>query len=125
LQALRMVAQHIYLTALHLRGLLGCFRGDSERKEAFVIYYMRVLDMHNEKVFRVRFENQDDLAVLRDRLGYVLMFPFIQPEQGILGSNSRRQTVLSSLFVNAPELRILDPGSWIKDPASSILNPRS
>eukprot|EP00928_Gymnodinium_smaydae_P074583 TRINITY_DN57616_c0_g1_i1.p1 TRINITY_DN57616_c0_g1~~TRINITY_DN57616_c0_g1_i1.p1 ORF type:complete len:370 (-),score=107.58 TRINITY_DN57616_c0_g1_i1:281-1273(-) len=38
--------------------------------------------MVNEKVFRVRFEDQEELAALRSRLGQVMLFPFVQPEQG-------------------------------------------
>merc|ERR1712048_1407903 len=35
----------------------------------------------NEKVFRVRFENQEELVQLRRRVGYATFFPFVQPEQ--------------------------------------------
>lgn len=42
---------------------------------------MQLVDMHNEKVLRNRFENRDALASLRRRLGEVVFFPFIQPEQ--------------------------------------------
>jgi hypothetical protein len=80
-EVLRQVSENMYIKALHLRGLLGAFRRDSDRAEVFVIYFMRVVDMYNEKVFRVRFENLEDLARLRERLGYATCFPFIQPEQ--------------------------------------------
>merc|ERR1712093_410652 len=68
-EALRFVSNHIYVTSLQLRTLLGSFRHDSDRTEVFIVYFMRVIDMHNEKVFRVRFENPEDLVLLRNRLG--------------------------------------------------------
>jgi len=44
-------------------------------------FFNRVTDMYNEKVYRVRFEDSEEYYALCRRLGYVAMFPFIQPEQ--------------------------------------------
>lgn len=80
-EVLRLLSNHWYFMALQLRELLGQFRYDSDRTEAFIIFFMRVMDMYNEKVFRVRFANLADLDALRNRLGWTIFFPFIQPEQ--------------------------------------------
>merc|ERR1719353_2078588 len=76
--------------------------------------------MHNEKVFRVRFENQDELALLRHRLGYVLMFPFIQPEQSCFNLNfahyDERVAAVLLLQLSAKEsMHNLREPSFLKD----------
>mmetsp|Transcript_16862 Transcript_16862/g.31366 ORF Transcript_16862/g.31366 Transcript_16862/m.31366 type:complete len:1427 (-) Transcript_16862:243-4523(-) len=81
IEVFRLISHNIYFMALQLRELLGQFRHDCDRLEIFMVFFMRVMDMCNEKVFRVRFNNVEDLDVLRDRLGWATFFPFIQPEQ--------------------------------------------
>merc|ERR1712166_1377828 len=49
--------------------------------EIVVLFFFRVADMHNEKVFRVRFPSQEEVTRLRKRLGLITCCPFIQPEQ--------------------------------------------
>lgn len=81
LQALRQVSHLIYITSMQLRKLLGLFASDTVRAECFVLFFNRVADMHNEKLFRARFEHPKELHSLRVRLGHASTFPFIQPEQ--------------------------------------------
>lgn len=81
LTALRMASHTIYVTALQLRSLMGNFDDMEALVEMIVLFFVRVIDMHNEKVFRVRIEDQFLMEQLRKRLGYIAMFPFIQPEQ--------------------------------------------
>jgi len=85
LKALRMVAHHFYWTALQARKLLGaCGNTDDARCELFVLVYLRIVDMHNEKVFRVQFDAYGDLLQrLQQRLGYAVLFPYFQPEQWV------------------------------------------
>jgi len=82
IQTLRMVSHQIALTAMQLRGILGLFSEDTDRAELLVLFIFRVTDMHNEKVFRVRFADCPDLLdVIRNRLGELTLLPYIQPEQ--------------------------------------------
>lgn len=81
LQALRQVSHLMYVTSMQVRQLLGSFSSEVVRAECFVTLFNRIADMHNEKLFRVRFESQDELARLRDRLGHASYFPYVQPEQ--------------------------------------------
>jgi Ca2+-binding EF-hand superfamily protein len=57
--------------------------------------------MWNEKIFRVRFEDDSELETLRQRLGYVIFFPFIQPEraQFTLDLSMHDQRLASNLLV--------------------------
>jgi Ca2+-binding EF-hand superfamily protein len=80
-EVLKAVASHIYLTCLQLRELLGIFpRPERQRIETVVLFYFRLVDVHNEKCIRARFRKEEELKALRDRLGYLIFFPFIQPE---------------------------------------------
>jgi len=81
LTALRMASHAIYLTAIQLRSLMGNFDDMDALVEMIVLFFSRVIDMYNEKVFRVRIEDQFLMEQLRRRLGYIAMFPYIQPEQ--------------------------------------------
>lgn len=80
LQVLQLVSHHLWLSALMMRELLGTFKLEADRAEAFVTFFLRVKDMWNAKVFRVRFVDHDEVKRLQDRLGYATFFPFIQPE---------------------------------------------
>jgi len=66
---------------VQMRGLLGIYCDQAARIDLFVLFFLRVVDFYNEKVFRVRFEDEEELATLSNRLGWVTLFPFIQPEQ--------------------------------------------
>eukprot|EP00929_Paragymnodinium_shiwhaense_P037151 TRINITY_DN19843_c0_g1_i1.p1 TRINITY_DN19843_c0_g1~~TRINITY_DN19843_c0_g1_i1.p1 ORF type:complete len:1434 (-),score=390.27 TRINITY_DN19843_c0_g1_i1:267-4568(-) len=81
-EALAGVAPYIFVSALQLRELFGLFSSDALRADTLVLFYFRVADIHNEKVFRVRFANcPEELQRLRSRLGALVFFPFIQPER--------------------------------------------
>jgi len=80
LKVLRSISHHIFVSAMHIRQMLGYFRNPEDREEAVVMFWTRVVDMHNAKVFRVRFEKQEDIVRLQERLGYTAFFPFLQPE---------------------------------------------
>lgn len=81
LNVLRTVSNMLYVTALQLRSLLDIYSSEAFRIEIFVIFFQRIADIHNEKVCRVRFNNPSELQKLRNRIGFVTYFPFIQPEQ--------------------------------------------
>jgi len=78
---LRLVLPYIYLTVVQVRELIGMFRSDKLRHEVLISSFFRVADMYNEKVFRVRLANRNEIRALQTRLGFVTYFPFIQPEQ--------------------------------------------
>lgn len=101
-KVLRTTAHHMFIQAVQLRSLLGIFRDEVQRMELFVIFFLRVVDMYNEKVFRVRFERDVDVAKLRHRLGYVTMFPFVQPEQAHFDMDFSvyDQRLAACIFVN-------------------------
>ncbi|CAE7519254.1 unnamed protein product, partial [Symbiodinium pilosum] len=77
----RNLAHHINLTSVQMRQLLGVYRTSELREEALVTTFFRIVDIHNEKIFRVRYEEQSELDSLRQRLGYCTFFTYIQPEQ--------------------------------------------
>lgn len=87
IQALRLISHHIHLSSLQMRELLGVFSERQKRADCFVTFFNRVCDMYNEKVFRVRFEDESEVRSLRERLGFISYFPFIQPEQAIFSLN--------------------------------------
>jgi Ca2+-binding EF-hand superfamily protein len=43
------------------------------------MFFSRIIDMHNEKVFRVRL-SPDEIRRVNERVGYATMFPYLQPE---------------------------------------------
>eukprot|EP00931_Biecheleriopsis_adriatica_P035263 TRINITY_DN20300_c0_g1_i2.p1 TRINITY_DN20300_c0_g1~~TRINITY_DN20300_c0_g1_i2.p1 ORF type:complete len:1477 (+),score=305.27 TRINITY_DN20300_c0_g1_i2:143-4573(+) len=81
IQAVKLISHLWYLDALQMRALMGIFRESSVRAEIFVSLSPQLIDMHNEKVFRARFENYEETRLLLSRLGHCSCFPFIQPEQ--------------------------------------------
>eukprot|EP00440_Ansanella_granifera_P074981 gb/GFBE01081375.1/.p1 GENE.gb/GFBE01081375.1/~~gb/GFBE01081375.1/.p1 ORF type:complete len:1536 (+),score=380.10 gb/GFBE01081375.1/:1-4608(+) len=81
IQVTRLVAHHINLSSPQMRRLLGIYKTSELRADALVCTFFRIIDIHNEKVFRVRYEEQSELDKLRDRLGYLVFFTYIQPEQ--------------------------------------------
>lgn len=81
ISALRMVSHMMYLTSVQLRSFFNLFRDEEVHADVVVIFFARIVDLQNEKVFRVRVESGELIAVLRKRLGSLVLFPFIQPEQ--------------------------------------------
>jgi Ca2+-binding EF-hand superfamily protein/Ran GTPase-activating protein (RanGAP) involved in mRNA processing and transport len=80
LQVLRMLSHLFYLTSTQMRELLSFFKDASYRADVFVNFYVRVVDMWNQKIFRVSFSSEAELTRARNRLGHALAFPFVQPE---------------------------------------------
>ena len=70
------------IKALQLRELLGLYKKRSERSELFVLFFQRLVDIWNEKLCRVRFDDLEELAYVRSRICNTTYFPFIQPERG-------------------------------------------
>mmetsp|Transcript_27065 Transcript_27065/g.62578 ORF Transcript_27065/g.62578 Transcript_27065/m.62578 type:complete len:1540 (+) Transcript_27065:138-4757(+) len=80
IDVLRTLSENFYLNSRQQREILGLFKQPQDRAELFVVFFLRVTDIVNEKIFRVRFEDAQELWELRQRLGHVMCFPFIQPE---------------------------------------------
>jgi len=79
LKVLRSISHYVWLTCFHVRQLIGCFRNPDHRVDVIVMFFSRVIDMWNEKVFRVRL-TPDEIRHVNERLGYATMFPYLQPE---------------------------------------------
>jgi len=76
--ALRMISHNMYITSLQMRELLGCFLAKGSRIEVCVIFFNRVADIWNEKLFRVRLDGKEELM---KRIGPLSFCPFIQIDQ--------------------------------------------
>lgn len=81
IECLRKVSHEVYLKSTQVRELLGLFKEKAVRLRVFVMYFNRMTDMWNEKVFRVRFEDGEEFRSLCERVGFCTYFPFMQPEQ--------------------------------------------
>jgi len=99
--ALRSISHCFYLRTSHMRSLVGYFKNEVERADILIIFYMRIVDMHNAKMFRVRFENYHEVVALQGRLGYACFFPFMQPENAKFHLNLAvyDQRLCASMFV--------------------------
>lgn len=78
LNVLRRIVSYLYVTSKQLRELMGLWKLEWRRADCVLLFFFRVVDMHNEKVFRCMFA-QEEVHGLRKRLGYITWFPFIQP----------------------------------------------
>lgn len=103
INTLREISHLFYVSALQVRELLGAFKTAEERAECVVIFVTRLIDIWNGKVFRVRFENQEEVNDLRRRLGYAFFNPWMQPENSQfnlhLGSYDQRLVAVNMIFV--------------------------
>jgi len=121
LEVLRLMSHHIFMTAKQMRELLGSFRLEEHRAEVFVTFFLRVRDMWNAKIFRVRFANQEEIRRLQDRLGYATFFPFMQPENAQVSLDYRNhdQRICANILmqlaakegqynIRSPELKFLN-----------------
>jgi Ca2+-binding EF-hand superfamily protein len=61
--------------------LFGLYRDEALFAELFVTFFVQIVDMQNEKLFRVRIEDPQLLLKLGKRIGFISIFPYIQPEQ--------------------------------------------
>lgn len=115
LKVLKSISHQFFLSALHIRQMVGFFRQDLDREDALVFFWPRVVDKYNAKVFRVRFEKQEDVVRLQERLGYVSFFPYMQLENAKFRFNmsTYEQRLAASLFVT---LMLREMPGNIKDP---------
>lgn len=81
IDAVAMIAHYFYMSSMQMRALTGIFRETYIRAEFFVRFFLRLTDVHNEKVFRARFDDDAEFVRLQSRLGHTTFFPFMQPEQ--------------------------------------------
>eukprot|EP00439_Symbiodinium_sp_Y106_P020972 s598_g2.t1 len=97
LKVLKIISHQIFLSSLHIRQMVGFFRKDEDREEALVMFWPRVIDKYNAKVFGVRFEKKEDV----ERLGYITFFPYFQPENAVFRFNMAiyEQRISACLFV--------------------------
>jgi len=84
---LRQVSHHFFITSKQMRTLLGNFPSEDQRGEAFVIFYTRIVDIYNAKLYKVRFDTENEVTTLQNRLGYATFFPFVQPENNKFSLN--------------------------------------
>ncbi|CAJ1432240.1 unnamed protein product, partial [Effrenium voratum] len=99
-QALRGVADRIFLTSMQCRQLLGMFEERSSRVEALCSLVLRLTDPQNMKMIASRVE-WDEWEELRGRLGTLSLFPYIQPEQHqfVLDTSRYEDRIAASLVV--------------------------
>eukprot|EP00931_Biecheleriopsis_adriatica_P060178 TRINITY_DN36128_c0_g1_i1.p1 TRINITY_DN36128_c0_g1~~TRINITY_DN36128_c0_g1_i1.p1 ORF type:complete len:1545 (-),score=286.62 TRINITY_DN36128_c0_g1_i1:46-4680(-) len=83
LKVLRQISHNFFITSKHMRQMMGYFAESQHREEAFVMFYVRIVDMQNIKSCRVRFGKAEEVARLRNRLGHTFFFPFFQPENAV------------------------------------------
>eukprot|EP00927_Polykrikos_kofoidii_P070531 TRINITY_DN668_c1_g1_i1.p1 TRINITY_DN668_c1_g1~~TRINITY_DN668_c1_g1_i1.p1 ORF type:complete len:1386 (-),score=199.98 TRINITY_DN668_c1_g1_i1:292-4449(-) len=79
-ESLRRFSHFVYCKAMLVRELIKIFHDREMVMELFVMLFFRILDIHNEKIARCCFQ-QDEIIYLSQRLGFVAMFPYLQPEQ--------------------------------------------
>jgi len=98
---LRTISDNFYITSRHMRMLIGFFKLPEIRSEVFIIFFNRITDMWNAKIWRVRFESKEEVVKLQSRLGYASFFPFLQPENACfeLDLSIYDQRLCASMFV--------------------------
>eukprot|EP00930_Biecheleria_cincta_P011234 TRINITY_DN11386_c0_g2_i1.p1 TRINITY_DN11386_c0_g2~~TRINITY_DN11386_c0_g2_i1.p1 ORF type:complete len:1636 (-),score=323.46 TRINITY_DN11386_c0_g2_i1:170-5077(-) len=79
--SVKCISHFWFLNSFQLRALTGIFKDPNVRADIFVNHALRVLDMHNEKIFRARFSDQQEFRNVMSRLGDAAFFPFMQPEE--------------------------------------------
>lgn len=112
---LRHISNQFFLTSMHMRQLTGYFRTEGQRVDACVVLFMRIVDMHNDKIFRVRFTNQDEVRALLERIGYAGFFPYLQPENSVFSLDLRYydQRLCAAMYV---QLSLAEKASNIVKP---------
>jgi hypothetical protein len=81
LSALHAVSSQIFIDSAQLRELLGSFDCSCHRSSAISSFIFRLTDPQNMKIFRARLADVDEKQVLSHRLGTIVNFPFLQPEE--------------------------------------------
>lgn len=100
--AMRTISDSFFLRSSHMRSILGYFQNVEDRAEIFIVFYLRIVDLYNAKMFRVRFPTKEEVTVLQERLGYASFFPFFQPENAKfeLDLSIHDQRLCASMWVN-------------------------
>jgi hypothetical protein len=100
--ALRLVSHAMYLCCKQLRMMFGVYRHEEDYCELVVIFAGQVIDMHNEKLYRVRIESPSLVQNLAKRMGYLTFFPYVQPEQEhfVLNLGERDQRIAAYLLMS-------------------------
>jgi len=95
---LRRVSADIFLSSRQLRQMMMETRENACLDELVVMFYFRIVDIWNDKVFRVRCP---DWRTLQRRLGHVNVFPFFQVEncEFDLDFCSREERLTASILV--------------------------
>jgi hypothetical protein len=86
-RALQSICHDIYLQSVQLRELVGALDSAKARENCAVIFYHRLVDPHNDKLFRARMEG--DMDRIASRLGFLTVLPWMQPEQATLTLDCR------------------------------------
>eukprot|EP00927_Polykrikos_kofoidii_P030640 TRINITY_DN2636_c1_g1_i1.p1 TRINITY_DN2636_c1_g1~~TRINITY_DN2636_c1_g1_i1.p1 ORF type:complete len:1333 (-),score=203.37 TRINITY_DN2636_c1_g1_i1:459-4457(-) len=104
--SMRSISHHFLITSMQTRTLLGNFATEEQRCEVLSIFILRNADIHNAKLFRVRFEQFEEVQRLSERLGFATCFPFIQPENTRFHLNlaENDQRICASIIVRLANL---------------------
>merc|ERR1712154_226157 len=68
---LRHISHEMYVKCVQVREMLGILCDNSARADLVVLFFLRLTDVYNEKLFRVRFEDPADVNKLWLRLGHM------------------------------------------------------
>merc|ERR1719265_1311929 len=77
LRSLRRVSHNMAPKCKHLRELMPFFEQAEDRQDLVVMLWLRLGDIHNEKMILPKLSAQDEVALNR-RIGEICIFPFIQ-----------------------------------------------
>ncbi|CAJ1429167.1 unnamed protein product [Effrenium voratum] len=98
-EALRRSGHQLFLSCGQMRELLSILPWEEARLRAAVMLYFQVVDIQNETIFRVVFDTPKTLQRFRRSLGYLVTFPFIQPEGSFhLCLEQREKRVIAHLL---------------------------
>eukprot|EP00746_Dinoflagellata_sp_MGD_P010491 gnl/MRDRNA2_/MRDRNA2_121680_c0_seq1.p1 gnl/MRDRNA2_/MRDRNA2_121680_c0~~gnl/MRDRNA2_/MRDRNA2_121680_c0_seq1.p1 ORF type:complete len:588 (+),score=92.75 gnl/MRDRNA2_/MRDRNA2_121680_c0_seq1:252-1766(+) len=115
LTCIRATSSVIWIKCRQMRELLCFLQDPKTRQEAFICLYCRTVDAPlNEKIVRSKF-SLEDWKEVQQRMGYVTLFPFFQPENSCFQLNlsvyeQRRCAHLLKL------LSASEPGETMRDP---------
>ncbi|CAE8628602.1 unnamed protein product [Polarella glacialis] len=87
--ALRGLSQLLVINSMQMRQLLGYFRKAEHRIEVLTLFFNRLRERHNAKLYRASLEFQDFQSLSRS-IGFTRFFSWLQPE------NSRFELNLST-----------------------------
>lgn len=111
-KTLRRVSAEMWITSMQLRQLIMGMRSREVVDDIIVLFFFRVQDIWNEKLFRVRCQ---DLGSLYHRLGYFNFFPFFQMEheEFVFDFSVYEQRLVGNHLVH---MSVKENGAAIKNP---------